>query len=180
MTTLSALSLTGFRYCPRCGQPTLEAASDKSIRCTECSFCYFHNAAAAAAAIIETPRGIAFVRRAREPAKGLLDLPGGFVDYREGADQAVVREVREELGVTLSSLEYVGSFPNVYEYRRVTYHTTDMFYRCRYETPDDFVLSDEASEVVFVPAGTVDENEVAFESSKMVLGQLGALSPKHT
>ncbi len=172
----SVLTLTTFKYCPRCGQPALEETSDKSLRCTECSFHYYHNAAAAAAAIIETPKGIVFVRRSREPDKGLLDLPGGFVDYNEGADQAVVREVKEELGVDLTGLSYVASFPNVYVYRGITYHTTDMFYRCRFETPEQFVLSDEATEIVFVAPGQVNEADIAFESSKMVLRQVGALA----
>jgi ADP-ribose pyrophosphatase YjhB (NUDIX family) len=173
--TPSVLALTGFTYCPRCGRRELDAVSDKAVRCIGCGFYYYHNAAAAAAAIIETPKGIVFVRRACEPGRGLLDLPGGFVDYDEGAEQALARELREELGVEPSGFAYAGSFPNVYAYRGITYHTTDMFYRCRYETPDDFVLSDEATAIVFIPPGLIRPDEIAFESSRKVLRIVGLL-----
>jgi ADP-ribose pyrophosphatase YjhB (NUDIX family) len=179
--TQSVLKLTGFKFCPHCGKKSLEAASDKAIHCTECDFHYYHNAAAAVAAIIEAPRGIVFLRRARDPGKGLLDLPGGFVDYHESAEVALRRELREELGVELGALAHVASFPNIYTYRSVTYHTTDLFYRCRYETPEQFVLSDESTELVFVKAGRIDLDTIAFESSRNVLNLIGVLtsSPPH-
>lgn len=101
------------------------------MRCRGCGYTYFHNCAAAAAAIIETGGGLILVRRAGEPRKGFLDLPGGFADYGESLETAATREVREELGLEIQNLAYLGSFPNRYVFRGVTYFTADAVFTAR-------------------------------------------------
>jgi ADP-ribose pyrophosphatase YjhB (NUDIX family) len=51
---------------------------------------------------------ILVVRRARPPANGLFTLPGGVVELGEALTQAVVREVREETGLTIEPLAMAG------------------------------------------------------------------------
>lgn len=53
-------------------------------------------------------------RRANEPAKGTLDLPGGFVDLDEDGETAMCREIAEETGlaVTPADLRYLFSNGN--------------------------------------------------------------------
>ena len=83
-------------------------------------------------ALIENERGEwCVVRRAKEPAKGTLDLPGGFSDCFETSEDGVRREVREETGLEVSTVEFLFSIPNLYEYSGFQVHTIDMFYRCR-------------------------------------------------
>ena len=52
-------------------------------------------------------------RRAKEPAKGTLDLPGGFIDMTETGEEGVAREVREETGMKVAKAEYLFSLPNI-------------------------------------------------------------------
>ena len=66
--------------------------------CENCGFEYFVNPSAATVAFILNSKGELLVeRRKREPAKGTLDLPGGFADMDETAEQGVAREVLEAL-----------------------------------------------------------------------------------
>ena len=81
--------LSSFSYCPRCGQQGLEHVHGRAIHCPSCDLTYFHNVASAVACFVLDEAGrLLTVRRARDPEKGTLDLPGGFVDPEETVDDA--------------------------------------------------------------------------------------------
>jgi 8-oxo-dGTP pyrophosphatase MutT (NUDIX family) len=87
-----------FTYCPACASKKIRFDHGKVFRCPDCGFTYYHNTAAATACIVRAKAGLLFLVRARDPGKGLLDLPGGFVDPGEGAIDGLRREFIEELG----------------------------------------------------------------------------------
>ncbi len=62
---------------------------------------------AVSAAIFRAER-VLIVRRARPPAQGLYTLPGGLVELGETLVEAVVREVREETGLTIEPVALAG------------------------------------------------------------------------
>ena len=72
--------------------------------------------------------------RAKEPAKGTLDLVGGFVDMEETIEEGMRREIMEETGLTVEAMEYRFSLPNLYEYSGMTIHTLDMFFVVRVDS----------------------------------------------
>ena len=89
-----------FRYCPKCGSDKFTENDFKSKRCGECGFTYYFNPLAATVGIITNGKGeILVARRAKEPAKGTLDLPGGFCDSYETAEEGITREIEEETGL---------------------------------------------------------------------------------
>ena len=89
-----------FGYCPRCGKGGFAINDFKSKRCSGCGFTLYFNAIAAAVAVIVNEKGELLVsRRAKEPAKGTLDLPGGFIDRFETGEEGLAREVLEEIGL---------------------------------------------------------------------------------
>lgn len=144
--------LEKFNYCPACGSRHFIANSEKSRRCESCGFEYFMNASSANAAFILNTKGELLVtRRLKEPAKGTLDLPGGFADAGETAEQGVMREVKEETNLDVTRTEYLFSMPNQYCYSAIAIPTLDLFFLC--EVADETLLkaADDAAECLWVP-----------------------------
>lgn len=137
--------LERFHHCPMCGSGHFEASSEKSKKCRDCGFEFFLNSAAATVAIIEDGQGRVLVtRRANNPARGTLDLPGGFCDHGESAERGVVREVMEETGLRVTDVRYLFSLPNVYPYSGLDIFTTDLFFLCRVEEGTAKAMDDAA------------------------------------
>src|SRR3712207_6821298 len=133
--------------CPKCGARSLNQLSEKEFVCEreDCQFTAFKNAAAAVAAIIElNDDTIIMTRRGREPGKGKLDLPGGFVDADETLEKSLEREVKEELGLQIRDLSYLGSFPNKYHYKGIEYPTVDSVFVCK---PNSINIKREEGEI---------------------------------
>jgi ADP-ribose pyrophosphatase YjhB (NUDIX family) len=118
-------------FCPRCGVKSLHPIGEKKWRCKNCGFVFFHNTASSVVGIIEHQGKILVTERGVEPAAGTLDLPGGFVDNRETLEDALAREIKEELDLEIEQVKYLGSCWNEYPYRGVTYWTVDAFFTCR-------------------------------------------------
>lgn len=140
-----------FRYCPKCGSDSFLENDFKSKKCASCHFIYYANIASAVAVIIRNHQNeILVATRAFEPAKGTLDLPGGFIDMDETAEEAVMREVKEETGLQVSSLKYLFSLPNRYEYSRLEVHTMDLFFECFVSESAALKPQDDVADLRFV------------------------------
>ena len=144
-----------FHYCPKCGSSDFEIHNALSRHCSNCGFTYYQNPRASTAAFIVNGKGELLVaRRGKEPAKDTLDLPGGFVDNEETAEQGMVREIFEETGLRISAdnVAYLFSFPNVYHYSGMDIHTLDLFFVCHVEEDGVVVkAADDAEELAWVP-----------------------------
>lgn len=148
--------LSLFRYCPRCGSSRFGVHNAKSKRCAECGFVYYFNSSAATVAFIFNERNELLVcRRAQEPAKGTLDLPGGFVDMHETGEEGVIREVSEETGLCVTQAEYLFSLPNIYLYSDFEVHTLDLFFRCTVTGSEGLRAMDDVAESFFIPLAEV-------------------------
>jgi len=89
-------------YCSFCGTslPTLINFPKKCLQCTNVIYL---NPLPVAVAIVPIENGILAVRRNIEPQKGLLALPGGFIEVGESWQVAAAREVYEETGLLVDS-----------------------------------------------------------------------------
>lgn len=166
---------TLFHFCPECGQPANHRSETPFFRCASCGFQLYFNIASAAGAFLRDRAGrLLFIRRAHEPARGKLGVPGGFVDPGEAIEEAVRREVLEEVGLSVARLDYFGSHPNRYEYQGVRYNTVDLFFRGEIESFADARRSGEVEEMVILHPGEVDPAEIAFDSMRWAFAALMA------
>lgn len=141
-----------FKYCPVCGAHEEFIPNNvKSMRCGRCNFVMYINPSAAVAAFVVNSKGeLLICERANEPAKGTWDLPGGFIDDEETAEQAIQRELFEELGIKVASGEYLFSVPNEYLYSGWTLPTLDLFYLFKIDDAVRPVAADDVKSFYFV------------------------------
>ncbi len=164
--------LEQFKYCPKCGSAYFEVNNEKSKHCESCGFTYYFNASAATVALILNEQGELLVcRRAKEPAKGTLDLPGGFIDMYETGEEGVAREVKEETGLQVLKAQYLFSLPNLYEYSGFVVHTLDAFYRC--EVKDTHLLGafDDVADCFFVSLDKLNPDDFGLLSIRKGLSR---------
>lgn len=158
---------TLFTHCPTCGSSHFIQNNEKSKRCELCGFVLYVNASAAVAVFIQNESGDLLVcRRGKEPEKGTLDLPGGFVDEFESAEEAVTREIAEELHAKVIEANYLFSLPNQYEYSGLTTPTLDMFFACKLEDTSNLQPSDDVEDCFFVPLNQVNTELFGLKSIK--------------
>lgn len=171
-----------FKLCPMCGSKKIENHENRKWLCPDCGFDLYNNVAAAVGIVIyDKYDNILFEVRAKEPRKGFIAVPGGFVDFGESAEEAVIRECREEIGVPVEGAMFLCSAPNIYEYKGIEYKTCDIFFSVQlpkqFDTIDDFIktLHAEESEVVAFESHRVSNQEdldklpLAFESARITL-----------
>jgi len=171
-----------FKLCPMCGSESIRSTGTRKWECPSCGFDLYNNVAAAVGIVLADSQGnILFERRAKEPRSGFLAFPGGFVDPDESLEHAAVRECAEETGITPSSVSYLCSFPNTYEYRNIVYKTCDSFFTAGLPSGIETipaliaVLHGQQSEVLGFTSVHVDsernieEIPLAFESARKTL-----------
>lgn len=171
-----------FNLCPKCGSKNIINHGNRKWVCQDCDFDLYNNVAAAVGVIImDKFNNILLEIRAKEPRKGYLALPGGFVDFDERAEDAVLRECREEIGVEVKNARFLCSFPNTYEYKNIEYKTCDLFFTAElsdeFSCMEDFIksLKAEESEVQGFKICKVETMEdiesipLAFESARKTL-----------
>ncbi len=162
--------LDKFLYCPACGSRRFVVNNVKSKHCEDCGFTYYANPSSATAAFIVRPDGCLLVaRRAQEPAKGTLDLVGGFVDMDEDMEQGMLREIREETGLCLATPQYLFTIPNLYEYSGMTIHTLDAFFLCQVEQDAEPHAADDAAELLWIPREELDPSQFGLWSIRQAV-----------
>lgn len=160
------------KFCPKCGNESLNWDGEKKWNCKVCDYVLFHNVAGAVAVVIKCGDEILLTRRNQEPKKGKLDLAGGFVDPKESAEETCARELFEEMKmrIDISKLKYLASLPNIYEYKNIIYNTLDLFYE--YESEKKFEVNleiSEISETVWLKIQDINPDDIAFDSQRIFL-----------
>jgi NAD+ diphosphatase len=95
-------------FCPRCGERTERIAGEGGKRCPKCRYEHYPHLHPAVIVLVRDGQRCLLARKA-EWAPGRYALVAGFVDNGESLEGAVRREVKEEVGVDVDDIQYVGS-----------------------------------------------------------------------
>ncbi len=103
------------RFCGRCGTPTEPATGERGLRCPACGLIAYPRLAPAMITLVTRgepgPGQEALLARGANFPGPMYSCLAGFVEPGENLEGAVVREVREEVGVTVDDVRYRGSQP---------------------------------------------------------------------
>jgi NAD+ diphosphatase len=98
------------QFCGRCGAPLEPKATERAKLCPHCGLHHFPRLAPAIIVLVERGHEL-LLARSRHFAKGMYSVIAGFVEPGETLEEAVVREVREEIGIAIKDIKYFGSQP---------------------------------------------------------------------
>ena len=99
-----------YRYCPRCGTPLeLGFIEGKDRRfCPNCNFIDYKNPLPVAVAIAVRDKRFLLIKRGIPPRKGAWGSPSGFIESGETAEEACLRELKEETGISGQVVKLAG------------------------------------------------------------------------
>lgn len=182
-----------FKYCPECGKQNINITDGIKWLCADCGFTLFNNVAAAVGLILyDDDNNVLFEVRQKNPGKGMLSLVGGFVDYDETVENAVIRECKEEIGYDLKTPDFLCSQPNTYPYKNILYKTCDVYFSMNISNGNRFFMEDfikslkpQKGEVVSLIYHKIKSKEdieklpIAFESARLALKTFIAQNQEH-
>jgi NAD+ diphosphatase len=95
-------------HCPRCGDATERIEGEWGKRCPRCRYEHYPHLHPAVIVLVRDGDRCLLARK-EGWAPGRYALVAGFVDNGESLESAVAREVKEEVGVDVTDIQYVGS-----------------------------------------------------------------------
>ncbi|MFH0952339.1 MAG: NUDIX hydrolase [Patescibacteria group bacterium] len=127
---------TIYHFCPRCGHQLAwrheyadHANEPKRQVCAGCGYVlYINSSPTASALIINKKDEVLLAKRAWPPAKGKWDTLGGFLENGEDPIKGLRREIKEETGVTLKNIKYLGIYLDDYHHNNRIFKTLNIFY----------------------------------------------------
>ncbi len=138
---------SAYHFCPQCGKPLhTEVHESEEVHVCEQGHVLYKNQNVTVDGVIIRDGQVLLARRGRDPQIGFLDLPGGFVIANEKPQDAIVREIREELQVEAKVVRLLGVYgPTIYPYKGVTQFNTGVMYLLTIGTEQPIPTDDVAS-----------------------------------
>ena len=100
------------KFCLQCGTLLTQRQLGDRTRsvCPACGYIHYVNPVVAAGTLVEEAERVVLIRRAVEPRQGAWGLPAGYVEADETAEEAAIRETREESGLDVALDDLLGVY----------------------------------------------------------------------
>ena len=162
--------LRGWRWCPRCRE---ELRGDESrVECPSCGFVSYASSKPTAGALVEDAEGrVLLARRAAEPDRGRWDIPGGFLEEGEHPLDGLKRELREETGLEVEPVDFLGAWMDRYGGDSTAEATLNLYWTARAVSGEPKAADDVDDLGWFAADELPPPDELAFENVRLVLAE---------
>lgn len=117
-------------------------------------------------AIIERDNKLLLTKRNHEPFKEYWCIPGGHIDFGETPEEAIKREVKEETGLTVKSLNFFGYYSEIY--KEINWHAVVLIFTCETEGDVEIDLN-EVKEYKWFDKKEALKQKLAFEHKNILI-----------
>ena len=163
LSTTSAEPTKAYKYCLKCAG-AFEHKGGNWLRCKQCGYNFFVNAAPGVGVFIfNEQKRVLLAKRKVDPKKGTWETPGGFMHPGEVPEDAVRREVEEELGVKVVVDKYVGSMPGTYDYGGVMLPFIGLYFTATV-TDGEIKADDDVAEARFFSLDKLEEIDITYST----------------
>jgi NAD+ diphosphatase len=98
------------QFCSRCGAKTQRRHGERGKECPECGELFYPRISPAVIVLIRKGHEVLLARSPGFPP-GMYSLIAGFIEPGETAEAAVIREIKEEVGIEVKNITYFGTQP---------------------------------------------------------------------
>lgn len=152
-----------FRFCPNCQQPI--KLNNNLINCLNCRFHFYLNQPVATTIILENKnQEILFTKRKFPPKKDFWDLPGGFVEKKETAEEAIKRELKEELNIQIKKFKFLGTYIGFYPYKGINHYPLNLIFygKITDDQIKNIIPADDVSQIKFFSKKDIPWKKLSF------------------
>lgn len=159
-----------YQYCPHCATPLTvrEIYRQQRPLCPQCGFVHFTDPKVAVIGFVTDRDRVLLVQRAINPEKGKWALPGGYMDAGEMPEEALQRELMEEVHLAIHVTALLTILPMVTNQAQSP--GIVLAYGAKAADPNAIALTcdDDACDAGWFAAGEIPPN-LAFESTQLLL-----------
>ncbi len=117
------------RFCGVCATPTTQLAGERCMKCPACGFAAYPRISPAMMVLVQRQDALLLARHIASPT-GFFTALAGFVEAGESVEDAIHREVFEEVGLKVGAIRYFASQPWPFP------HSLMIAYTAEYESGD--------------------------------------------
>lgn len=155
-------------FCRRCGHKTTKIA-DGMYTCPNGHELFYKAYIGVNTVLLNSKDEVLIATRAKDPGKGTIDFPGGFIDLNETLEQTARREVLEETGIRpedYTPLEFLHNGVESYPYQGEDMEVLGIFFWARMLREVEIRPQDDVEKLEWIAPEKITKDQIftGFES----------------